>query len=126
MVSLFSTTGKTEHSTATETTDADDFASQQQQNETETTAVSKSPALRLFYNDVYEVKLPPKHRFPMWKYRKVRERVQDKLAKSSLEGVEFGKLQYYTFVEIISFSLLRIESVRMNDFDGSILFHVGL
>ncbi len=99
MVSLFSTTGEAEHSAATETTDADEFASQQK-NETETT-VSMSPALRLFYNDVYEVKLPPKHRFPMWKYRKVRERVQDKLANSSLEGVEFGKLQGYAFVEIV-------------------------
>ena len=39
------------------------------------------PKLRLFYNDVYEVKLPPKHRFPMGKYRKVREKVQNKIAK---------------------------------------------
>lgn len=93
MLPLFSTTGKAEHSTATETNDADEFALQQK---TEKTTVPKSPAFRLFYNDVYEVKLPPKHRFPMWKYRKVRERVQDKLARSSLEGVEFGKLQCYT------------------------------
>jgi parallel beta-helix repeat protein len=39
------------------------------------------PKLRLFYNDVYEVKLPPNHRFPMGKYRKVREKVQNKIAK---------------------------------------------
>jgi len=30
----------------------------------------------IYYNDVYEVQLPPKHRFPMSKYRKVRELVQ--------------------------------------------------
>jgi len=34
------------------------------------------PFFSIFYNDVYEVKLPPNHRFPMEKYRKVRERVQ--------------------------------------------------
>jgi hypothetical protein len=34
---------------------------------------------RLYYNDVYEVPLPPKHRFPMKKYRMVRERIQHQL-----------------------------------------------
>lgn len=32
--------------------------------------------LTIYYNDVYEVKLPPKHRFPMEKYRQVRDIVQ--------------------------------------------------
>jgi acetoin utilization deacetylase AcuC-like enzyme len=31
----------------------------------------------IYYNDVYEVKLPPNHRFPMEKYRKVRDIVQN-------------------------------------------------
>lgn len=34
----------------------------------------------LFYNDVYEVILPPSHRFPMQKYRAVREMVQRECA----------------------------------------------
>ena len=58
-------------------------------------SLPNTPFFRLFYNDVYEVNLPPKHRFPMGKYRKVRERVQEKVAKSRLEGVESGKLQRY-------------------------------
>mmetsp|Transcript_12732 Transcript_12732/g.15610 ORF Transcript_12732/g.15610 Transcript_12732/m.15610 type:complete len:441 (+) Transcript_12732:50-1372(+) len=37
------------------------------------------PFFPIFYNDVYEVPLPPRHRFPMSKYRKVRERVQNKI-----------------------------------------------
>lgn len=40
-----------------------------------TTAVraARSPELPLFYNDVYRVELPEGHRFPMEKYRLVRE-----------------------------------------------------
>lgn len=34
---------------------------------------TKSSILHLFYNDVYKVDLPPGHRFPMEKYRLVRE-----------------------------------------------------
>jgi hypothetical protein len=37
------------------------------------------PKFRIYYNDVYEVPLPPGHRFPMKKYRIVRERVQQRL-----------------------------------------------
>ena len=44
------------------------------------TAEVSVPTFRLFYNDVYEVELPPRHRFPMGKYRKVRERVQERIA----------------------------------------------
>ena len=36
----------------------------------------------IYYNDVYEVTLPPNHRFPMEKYRKVREKVQHFIASS--------------------------------------------
>ena len=60
-------------------------------------SLPNTPFFRLFYNDVYEVNLPPKHRFPMGKYRKVRERVQEKVAKSRLKGVESGKLQRYWY-----------------------------
>ena len=36
----------------------------------------QKPSFRIFYNDVYEVNLPKGHRFPMNKYRQVRECVQ--------------------------------------------------
>jgi len=36
-----------------------------------------SNSIPLFYNDIYEVKLPPTHRFPMEKYRLVREGLQE-------------------------------------------------
>ena len=35
-----------------------------------------TPYFKIFYNDVYEVDMPKGHRFPMEKYRKVREKVQ--------------------------------------------------
>lgn len=34
---------------------------------------ARDPTISLFYNDVYEVELPAGHRFPMEKYRLVRE-----------------------------------------------------
>jgi len=34
------------------------------------------PFFRIYYNDVYEVPLPPKHRFPMKKYVQVRKQIQ--------------------------------------------------
>lgn len=40
------------------------------------------PYFPIYYNDVYEVPLPPNHRFPMDKYRKVRERVQASVMKA--------------------------------------------
>jgi len=43
------------------------------------------PYFHIFYNDVYEVKLPPGHRFPMEKYRKVREIVQRKVSSLASE-----------------------------------------
>jgi acetoin utilization deacetylase AcuC-like enzyme len=36
----------------------------------------KNSTFSIFYNDVYDVVLPPNHRFPMKKYRKVRLKVQ--------------------------------------------------
>ena len=41
----------------------------------------RRPTIRYFYNDVYEVLLPPRHRFPMGKYRQVRTNVQDRISK---------------------------------------------
>ena len=43
--------------------------------------VDTRPFFKIFYNDVYEVNLPPGHRFPMEKYRKVREAVQYSLSE---------------------------------------------
>mmetsp|Transcript_26396 Transcript_26396/g.39011 ORF Transcript_26396/g.39011 Transcript_26396/m.39011 type:complete len:390 (+) Transcript_26396:128-1297(+) len=37
------------------------------------------PYFPIFYNDLYEVKLPKGHRFPMNKYRQVRERIQQSI-----------------------------------------------
>jgi len=42
--------------------------------------VSRAPSCLLFYNDVYEFPLPKGHRFPMEKYRLVREVLQDDLS----------------------------------------------
>jgi len=41
------------------------------------------PYFPIYYNDVYEVDLPPGHRFPMGKYRKVRQIVQEKVSTFS-------------------------------------------
>ncbi|KAG7351186.1 histone deacetylase family protein [Nitzschia inconspicua] len=41
-------------------------------------------AFQVFYNDVYEVPLPPNHRFPMNKYRLVRERIQKLILSQQL------------------------------------------
>lgn len=55
----------------------------------------RPPTIRFFYNDVYEVKLPPRHRFPMGKYRQVRNKVQNmisKLPQEQQERVDCGEL----------------------------------
>jgi acetoin utilization deacetylase AcuC-like enzyme len=41
------------------------------------------PWFRIYYNDVYEVYLPPNHRFPMQKYRMVREMLQARIQRGS-------------------------------------------
>ena len=38
-----------------------------------------APFFPIYYNDVYEVDLPPGHRFPMEKYKKVRKKLQAKI-----------------------------------------------
>ena len=51
--------------------------------------VLDAPSFTIYYNDVYEVDMPPGHRFPMKKYRLVREGVQAKVAaaEGSLSGI---------------------------------------
>ena len=44
-----------------------------------------APYFPIYYNDVYEVDLPRGHRFPMGKYRKVREAFQKKVGSLSEE-----------------------------------------
>ncbi len=40
------------------------------------------PFFPIYYNDVYEVTLPPNHRFPMEKYRQVRQKVQQHITST--------------------------------------------
>lgn len=51
--------------------------------------VVDAPSLTIYYNDVYDVDMPSGHRFPMKKYRLVREGVQAKVAaaEASLSGI---------------------------------------
>ncbi|KAL3785829.1 hypothetical protein HJC23_012384 [Cyclotella cryptica] len=44
------------------------------------------PYFPIYYNDVYEVDLPPGHRFPMEKYRKVRMALQDRIMSIAEEN----------------------------------------
>lgn len=50
------------------------------------------PFFPIYYNDVYEVPLPPNHRFPMKKYRQVRKIVQEQIA--SIPEGERERIQY--------------------------------
>lgn len=57
-------------------------------------ATSKTPFFRIYYNDVYEVHLPPRHRFPMKKYAQVRAQLQrwiSELPKEEQELVQCGE-----------------------------------
>lgn len=45
--------------------------------------------LPLFYNDVYHVDMPPNHRFPMEKYRLVREVGLDQQQSCSVGSYEY-------------------------------------
>jgi acetoin utilization deacetylase AcuC-like enzyme len=49
---------------------------------------TQAQKMKIFYNDLYEVALPPGHRFPMQKYRMVRELLQQDMDISDL--VEFS------------------------------------
>lgn len=56
--------------------------------------------VNIFYNDVYKVELPPLHRFPMEKYRLVREMVVGQF--KSTENVHFMVSPLATRNELIS------------------------
>ncbi len=66
-----------------------------------------SPYCRYFYNDIYKVVLPEKHRFPMNKYRLVRDELTNDLKKEGLldpmkNVVEFVESPLATVDEITS------------------------
>jgi hypothetical protein len=68
---------------------------------TTTAASNKPPFYRMYYNDVYEVHLPPRHRFPMKKYAQVRTQLQQwisDLPQEEQEAVHCGKLVGRLFV----------------------------
>jgi acetoin utilization deacetylase AcuC-like enzyme len=46
--------------------------------------------IEFYYNDIYEVPLPPQHRFPMEKYKLVRE----KLTALNAEKTSDGQLEF--------------------------------
>ena len=86
------------------------------------------PFFPIYYNDVYEVDLPPGHRFPMWKYRTVRESIQAKvggLRDDAQSRVYCGKLvkecihltmvDHYFHTHIISFDLPRFPCFTPGD-----------
>ena len=59
---------------------------------------SRRPFFRVYYNDVYEVPLPPRHRFPMKKYGQVRRQVQQWIAELPQEEqdlVNCGRFFYF-------------------------------
>jgi hypothetical protein len=64
------------------------------------------PYFRVYYNDVYEVILPPRHRFPMQKYAQVRTLFQKWV--SDLSPEERAKVDCGTFHD----QLTRNESCR--------------
>lgn len=57
-----------------------------------------SKCVPLYYNDVYEVQLPQNHRFPMGKYRMVRQKLQKEYA--DIKNVEFFASPLATFEEL--------------------------
>lgn len=63
------------------------FSSSQSLNDRK--AEQKTPSFHIYYNDVYEVQLPPNHRFPMEKYRKVRQLVQQHLRNEDNQNLKF-------------------------------------
>jgi acetoin utilization deacetylase AcuC-like enzyme len=61
------------------------------------TRLLSSKRISLFYNDIYEQPLPAGHRFPMEKYRKVRQTLQRELAH---DGVGFHESPLVTEEEL--------------------------
>ena len=57
--------------------------------------------LRLFYNDVYTFPLPDKHRFPMEKYRLVRQQLQRDLEHKGLASFSTSPLATVSELETV-------------------------
>jgi hypothetical protein len=56
------------------------------------------PFYQMYYNDVYAVTLPPRHRFPMEKYGQVRRQVQQwvsELSEEERDEVHCGKYLWH-------------------------------
>ena len=80
------------------------------------------PALfRIYYNDVYKVDLPPKHRFPMWKYERVRKRIQSSLLLRRQNQIQHD---YDSFSISIS-SRDDHDDDRESDYESDYDFHVS-
>ena len=60
----------------------------QQDTTSSSTSSTVVPSYRIYYNDVYKVDLPPRHRFPMNKYEQVRKLVQKRILELPLEEQE--------------------------------------
>ncbi len=58
--------------------------------------VGLSP-MKVFYSDVFELPLPPGHRFPLRKYRQLRERIS---ASTSMRGIELIEAPAATLEEL--------------------------
>ena len=78
------------------TTEEIDQQQQQQSDETtddDSMMNNKAAYYRIYYNDVYKVDLPPKHRFPMNKYEQVRKQVQKQLLPQQQQQQQQNKVQ---------------------------------
>ena len=71
------------------------------------------PYFRVYYNDVYEVILPPKHRFPMQKYAQVRTLFQKWV--SDLSPEERAKVDCGTFHGRLDSVEMRVANVVDED-----------
>lgn len=67
-----------------------------------------APTFAIYYNDVYEVDLPTGHRFPMQKYRIVREGVQAKV--DSLREDEKARVSCGEIRERLALAMFRLFS----------------
>jgi acetoin utilization deacetylase AcuC-like enzyme len=66
---------------------SDDLSLSTRPTTSPTDTQSRVPYFPIYYNDVYEVRLPPNHRFPMQKYRQTRDLVQQRLLKNDSTNV---------------------------------------
>ena len=76
----------------------------------------QTPPLAFFYNDVYEMPLPDNHKFPMQKYRLVREKVQRLLHEQLCD---------FHVSPLVSIADLVLSPHRLLAFDHQVLLLVG-